>query len=46
MNDVMRNYSTLERPVLDHNQPLVVQVKFILQQIVDVVSHAIKTASY
>ena len=33
----MKNYSVLERPVLDHRRSLVVKVKFILQQIVDVV---------
>jgi len=37
MNDIMRNYSILERPVRDHRRPLVVKIKFILQQIVDVV---------
>jgi len=38
IEDILRNYSVLERPTRHHNETLPVYVKFTLQQIVDVVS--------
>ncbi|XP_076814946.1 acetylcholine receptor subunit alpha-type acr-16-like [Clavelina lepadiformis] len=36
ISDKLSNCSILERPVVDHNQPLIVKIKFTLQQIIDV----------
>lgn len=37
-NDLLKNYSYLERPVINNSLPVVVSLQVILQQIVDVVS--------
>lgn len=38
LENLFANYTPLERPVKDHREPLVVYLKFTLQQLIDIVS--------
>lgn len=40
LNDLMAQYNTLERPVYNESEPLIVSFGLTLQQIIDIVSHS------
>ncbi|VDM29683.1 unnamed protein product [Toxocara canis] len=38
LQDLRKNYDPHERPVLNHSEPIVIKLRILLQQLVDVVS--------